>query len=150
MALALLPPAIEADAVIMLIPVVGTAGLALILTVGVWARQRRLEREAFYRAQLYQRMLEKDLLTMADLEHERRTEDVRSAHARRNGLRLGGLLLGAMGLAVTGILLVEEGLDAPPAGLMPFLLGVVLFLWGQRQRPPQPPERRDGEGPARS
>lgn len=132
------------SALILLIPIVATLGIAVFLTVVGWAKQRRLEREAFYRSQLHQRMLERDQLSVEYLEKERAQRWRMTWQRRRDALRLGGFLLLAMGAALFVTLSVVGDSEAPPVGFIPAALGIVLVLFAQFSPPPSGGEPPSG------
>lgn len=131
------------DATILVIVVVATLGIAVFLTVVGWAKNRRLEREAFYRTQLHQRMLERDQLTPEYLEREDARRLRVAWEKRRDALRLGGLLLLAMAAALFFILAIDDR-DAPPVGVIPGALGAALLLFARLSPPPSGGDHRSG------
>ncbi len=112
--------ALAANAVIM------TALFAWLAIIG-WARQRRLEREAFYRHELERQMAERGVLgpeQLADLDRARAIERWRQ---RREGLKLSGFL--CLALAV-GLFLVLWRAGDPVIrnlGFIPISIGAALL-----------------------
>ena len=114
------PP--ESD-LVLLVPAIGTISLALYWTVVGHAKERRLERQAFYRSQLLQRMLDEGTLSEAFLREERERENEIALQRGRRARRLSGALLIGSSLALW-IVLADKG--RPEVAWLPGILGLVL------------------------
>ena len=130
---------------VFLIPVVALICVFTFVAVATWSENRRKEREAFYRSETHQKMLdgtpESAEAVRALIREEEERRERRRAESLRMGLKLGGLvtMMAGLGLGVFLYYLVD---DEPVylVGLVPFLIGVVLTLYGFFVGPP---ERRD-------
>ena len=120
---------------VFLIPVVALICVFTFVTVDSWSKNRLKEREAFYRSETHQRMLdgspESAEAVLALIREEEQRKERRQAESLRMGLKLGGLvtMMAGVGLGVFMYYLVD---DEPIylVGLIPFLIGVVLALYG--------------------
>jgi hypothetical protein len=114
--------------VIFLIPIASIIGLTVLLSVAIWARERRRERETLFRHELDKKLIEKGELDAARLAELAREEAERRWRSRREGLRLAGFVISASGL---GLLIAQhfagEKLDG--IGWPPLVLGLVLLLY---------------------
>jgi hypothetical protein len=114
---------------------VGAVSLFSFIAVAVWSDARRKEREAYYKNETLKKIAESGAGGGAALEFLHEQEKI-AERRRRGGLRLGGLISGAVGIAamiqlramahdpITG---VPEGVYL--GGLMPLLVGIVLLLY---------------------
>ncbi|MEP7009152.1 MAG: DUF6249 domain-containing protein [Acidobacteriota bacterium] len=113
----------------LLIPVLAVIGTFVFLTFWVITHQRRREREAYYRYELGRKAVEKGYVPedklLELLNNERRNQWL----GRREGARLAGLILFALGL---GMMIALGNLDDHLVGLgaVPMLLGLALFVYG--------------------
>ena len=80
------------------------------LAVTGWARQRRREREAFYRNETEKRLLDKGEATAEQILRVRNQEERVRWLQRREGLKLGGLITVAVGVGIIVALpMIEAG-----------------------------------------
>jgi len=113
----------------LLIPVVALIGTFVFLTFWIITHQRRREREAYYRYELGRKAVEKGYVPedklLELLNNERRNQWL----GRREGARLAGLILIALGL---GLIIALGNLDDHLVGLgsVPMFLGIALFVYG--------------------
>lgn len=113
----------------LLIPIVGIIGTFTLLTFWIITHQRRREREAYYRFELGRKAVEKGYIPedklLELLNNERRNQWL----GRREGARLAGLVLFALGI---GLMIALGNLDNHLVGIgaMPMFLGVALFIYG--------------------
>ena len=106
-------------------------GLFAFLAVAVWAGTRYEERQAFYRHELYQQMVQhpgsgaEALRAMLEGEAQRRRVD------RMGGIRLGGLITTAVGFGL-GVFLffIERNEPMFLLALIPLLVGLALMFYG--------------------
>ncbi|MFQ5349216.1 MAG: hypothetical protein ACE5EG_02095 [Thermoanaerobaculia bacterium] len=122
---------------VFMIPVVAIICVFTFVSVATWAENRRKEREAYYRAETYQKMLDgspesaetvRQLIREAEERHE-----VRRKENLKLGLKLGGLITTVAGLGV-GVFLRYLIPDEPiwMVCIIPVLIGPVLALYGYR------------------
>jgi Domain of unknown function (DUF6249) len=100
------------------------------LAVAMWARDRRREREAYYKSETLKKIVEaQEPAANATLEFLREQERVR-ARRTREGLKLGGLVTIAVGLSFF-LVLWATGPSRPAyiAGFIPFLIGLALLAY---------------------
>ena len=106
--------------------------IALFSFVGVvvWSVSRRREREAFYRSEALKKIAETQQPGANLALYFLREQEKLASRRRREGIKLGGLVLVAAG---TGVLIFLRALitDAPVflAGLIPFLIGCALLAY---------------------
>ena len=113
------------------IPVIGSIGLFTFLSVAAWSDARRKEREEYYRSETLKKIAESSG-EGAKAAIELLREQHKSVTSRRlEGMKLGGLITAVVGI---GVMVLLHGLvQSQPvylAGLIPFLVGVVLMLYG--------------------
>ena len=101
-------------------------GLFSFLSVTVWADQRRREREAFYRSEVLKEIALNPAQGGAVTLEIMRAEEQAAARKRSEGLKIGGLVNIAIGIAA-GILFAVA--PAAHKGLY-FLIGIILFMIG--------------------
>ena len=128
------------------------------LTVVGWAIQRRKEREAYYRHETEKRLVDKAEATPEAVLRLRKEEERARWLRRREGLKLGGLITGALGAGVVVSLrfVDTDRLSVSSIGWIPLAVGVVVLLYAYvlyprftdlRDNIPLLPsdERRDGK-----
>jgi ferric-dicitrate binding protein FerR (iron transport regulator) len=104
-----------------------TVSLFTFSAVATWAHARRREREAFYRSETLKKAAEGQAgAFVLDLfREEHRLALIR----RREGLKLGGLVNIAVGLAfMASIRLLDTGSASFALGLVPLLVGIALIV----------------------
>jgi hypothetical protein len=113
------------------IPVVGSIALFSFLAVATWSDSRRKERETFYKSETLKKIAESSGEGAKAAIELMREQEKSVAKRRLEGMKLGGLITAVVGIGVMALL---HGLvrDEPVylAGLIPFLVGVVLMLYG--------------------
>ena len=113
----------------MFIPIVVNVALFCFLTVAVWVRERRREREAFYRYEAQKKIVEQSGSGALQVIELMRAEADAKARRSREARTLGGLITTVVG-ASTGVLLYElipeRGVWA--AALIPTSVGLAILL----------------------
>jgi hypothetical protein len=113
------------------IPVVGSIALFSFLAVASWSDARRRERETFYKSETLKKIAESSGEGARAAIELIREQEKNAANRRFEGMKLGGLITAVVGI---GVMVLLHGLvrDEPVylAGLIPFLVGVVLMLYG--------------------
>jgi hypothetical protein len=112
-----------------MIPIVAFVGVFTFLTFGVWASSRRREREAFYKSETLRRVTEASS-EGAKAAIELLREDERLKRIKdREGMKVGGLVLTGVGLALVIFLGALVGPKVSLCGLIPGLIGVALLVY---------------------
>ena len=119
-----------------LVVVIVTAVICVfgMISVVVWAENRRKERESFHQHQTYQKMLDSGssadtLVAFIQDQEDRQRRDQEREKIR--GLRMGGVITTAVGVALTAFLFFiapEEPVYL--VGLVPLGVGLVLCYFG--------------------
>jgi len=113
------------------IPVVGSIALFSFLAVAPWSDARRKERETFYKSETLKKIAESSGEGARAAIELIREQEKNAAKRRFEGMKLGGLITAVVGI---GVMVLLHGLvqNEPVylAGLIPFLVGVVLMLYG--------------------
>jgi hypothetical protein len=116
------------DIMLNLIPIISVVCVFLFLSTVVWAKQRRRERDAYYRHELAKTMVTRG----ADADEvARMLRKSRSSLAeRREGLKLGGLLTFAIGIGfMIGFQWIPADLPIWKIGFVPTLLGAAMVTY---------------------
>lgn len=112
-----------------MIALITTASLSFVAVI-VWLGSRLKEREDYYRSETIKKIAESGSSTAA-LDYLRETDRI-ALQRIRGGLRLGGLVSAAIGIGLMvylrGIVL---GSGTYLVGLIPLLVGIVLFVYAQ-------------------
>ena len=106
---------------------VGAIALFSFVAVASWADARRKEREAYYKYDALKKLAESPAPSAAAALEYLREQNRNTARRRREGMKLGGLITTAVGIA---LLIFLWKLIGPPvclAALIPLLVGLVLF-----------------------
>jgi Flp pilus assembly protein TadB len=111
--------------------VLGYIALFSWLAVAGWAKQKRKEREAYYRHEIEKRLIEKTDVTMEQILNLRRNDELNSWLQRREGIKLGGFITTAIGAGIfVGGLFVKTPLVSISAfGLIPLAVGLIVLLY---------------------
>ena len=115
----------------MFIPIIGSIALFSFLAVASWSDARRKEREAYYKSEMLKRLAEtsgEGTKAAIELLH---SEERRAAIKRHEGIKLGGLITLAVGIALMVFLkaVANEDPGAYLAGLVPALIGAALLVY---------------------
>jgi hypothetical protein len=114
----------------MLVPIVGTVAMFTMIIFGIWFGTRKKEREAFYKAETLRRITEASgegaKAAIDLLKEEERLKRIKD----REGLKIGGLVCVAVGIALLIFLRVLVH-DEPVylCGLIPGFVGVALLSY---------------------
>lgn len=102
------------------------------LSVMMWSRERRREREAYYRSEALRKVAEMHQADGGAVLNVLREEERIAARVRREGQKVSGLVTIATGLGMMVFLKVVDRNDPDPAylaGLIPMLIGAALLLY---------------------
>jgi hypothetical protein len=102
------------------------------LSVMMWSRERRREREAYYRSEALRKVAEMHQADGGAVLNVLREEERIAARGRREGQKVSGLVTIATGLGMMVFLKVVDRNDPDPAylaGLIPMLIGAALLLY---------------------
>ena len=133
--LAILPPPNDLEdalrlAVVLAIPVSAILGIAAWATVVGHAKQRRLEREAYYRGELNKKLAEEGRLSVTELLSAREDELRQQWLKRREAFKGAGIVIAALGLAMVAGMGAAGEEEALIAGFVPMFLGGALLGYG--------------------
>ena len=118
--------------VLFLIPIVANIAFFTWLSVVGYASQRRRERESFHRHKLQELLVEKGELSGEQLRAEHAQERRQAWRARREALKLAGVVITAAGIGMLITLRGSEDSVARASGWIPLLVGAVVFLYAWR------------------
>jgi Domain of unknown function (DUF6249) len=102
------------------------------LSVMVWSRERRREREAYYRSDALKKIAEAHGTGSSVVLEVLREEEKIARRGRRETQKVSGLVTIAAGLGMTIFLSVVDRRDPDPAyvvGVIPVLVGVALLVY---------------------
>ena len=106
---------------------IGAISLFSFIAVASWADARRKEREAYYKNDALKKIAESPAPSAAAALEYMREQNRNTALRRREGIKLGGLITTAVGLALLIFLWKLIGPPVDLAALIPLLVGLVLF-----------------------
>ena len=128
---------------VFLIPIVAVICVFTFVSIETWSENRRKEREAYYKNETLQKMLDgspESAETVRQLVREEEEQlERRRLISRKQGLLLGGSITAAVGLGL-GIFLYPLAPKGEPVflvGVMPLLIGVVLTVFGALMSTPE-------------
>jgi hypothetical protein len=115
-------------------------GLFSFLIVGTWTRERRREREAYYRSETLKKIAETQGSGGSSAMEFLQESEKYAAARRREGLKLGGLVTVAVGLSMMIFIAAVDRRDHDPGylmGIIPLFIGAALlsyvYLLGPKQ-----------------
>ena len=109
---------------------VGAVALfGIFLPVNIWLESRRKEREAFYKAETLRRVSEASgdagKASIDFLREQNRIAQMKTIE----GLKIGGLIMTAIGIGVVVLLWVLAGPTISVCGLIPLLMGLAMLAY---------------------
>ena len=108
------------------IPITGIIWLGFV----IWAGAKQKEREAFYRNELLKKVIDSPGGSTQSVMEMVRQQERDARIRRREGLKLGGLILIAAGIGLTALLaMFERNEPAWAVGILPTLIGIAIFLY---------------------
>jgi Flp pilus assembly protein TadB len=114
---------------------IGSICLFTFLGVAAWTGTRARERELYYKNDLLKKIAESpEAGGNAALQYLREQHRL-AQEKRRGGLQLGGLVTVAVGVGLMIFLLAMVHRPVFFVGLIPLLIGIVLFLYGRFMMP---------------
>jgi hypothetical protein len=110
----------------------GAVALFTFVAVASWSEARKQERIALYRSELLKKLAEQPGDGARRVIDVLREEGTRRDVGRRRGLLLGGMVTMAVGLGLMVLLgsIRESEINLMAVGLIPFLIGTALVLFG--------------------
>lgn len=111
---------------------IGALALFSFLAVASWSGSRLEERRNYYKSETLKKIAESQGPGAAAALEYLREEEKTAARRRREGQKLGGMIVAAVGIGIMVFLAaVSDKSDkgAFLAGLIPFLIGVALFVY---------------------
>ncbi len=125
-----MPPFVHPAVPALLFLSVGAFSLFSFLAVASWADSRRREREAYYRSETLKKAAESQAPGAAAVLELVREQDKKQSRQVREGLKLGGLVTAAVGIALVPLLRVASPAHgAYLVGLIPLLVGVAMLFY---------------------
>jgi Flp pilus assembly protein TadB len=117
---------------------VGAVALfGVFLPITTWIEARRKEREAYYKAETMRRVAESSATSGSQASVEYLREMNRMAQFRTiEGLKIGGVIMIAVGIGVFGLLWFVAGHDVAMCGLIPGLIGMAMLVYVYMLAPP--------------
>jgi Flp pilus assembly protein TadB len=106
---------------------IGSVALFSFVAVASWANARRKEREAYYKNDALKKIAESPAPSAAAALEYLREQHRNTARRRHEGMKLGGLITTAVGLALLIFLWKLVGPPIHLAALIPLLVGLVLI-----------------------
>ena len=116
------------DVMVFVFLAVGAVALFSFLAVNSWSQARQKERESYYKNDMLKKLADSQGPGAASAVQLMREEDRITTARARWGLQIGGLVTGAVGLALMiflGALPTAHGVFL--CGLIPLLIGVALY-----------------------
>ena len=114
---------------------VGSIALFSFLAVAAWTGTRAAEREAYYKNDLLKKIAESpEAGGNAALQYLREQHRL-AQEKRRGGLLLGGLVTAALGVGLMVFLLAIVHRPVFFVGLIPLLIGIVIFCYARFMMP---------------
>jgi len=114
---------------------IGSICLFTFLGVAAWTGTRARERELYYKNDLLKKIAESPEAGGAAALQYLREQHRLAQEKRRGGLQLGGLVTVAVGVGLMIFLLAMVHRPVFFVGLIPLLIGIVLFLYGRFMMP---------------
>ena len=111
---------------------VASVALFSFVAVVVWSTERRREREAYYRSETLRKIAEGQATGGTSAIEFLREEEKNAARRLREGQKLGGLIVLAVGIGLTIFIKGVSRNDPSPAylvGLIPLLIGAALLAY---------------------
>lgn len=113
------------------------------ISIAVWVEGRRKEREAYYKTESLRRLTEMpaesatQVIAMLQEEERLRRQDAQAQEWKRlEGIKLGGLINLAVGVALMVMIYYTSGHEAASlVGLIPGLIGVALLVYAYLMAP---------------
>jgi hypothetical protein len=121
----------ESDVAVFVWLSIGSIALFTFLGVAAWTGTRARERELYYKNDLLKKIAESPESGGAAALQYLREQHRMSQEKRRGGLQLGGLLTTAVGVGLMISLLTIVHRPIFFIGLIPVLVGIVLFIYGR-------------------
>jgi hypothetical protein len=104
--------------------------LSLYLSIAGWARERRIERQAFYEQEIARRMLERDTASNAEVAAWLDAREARRGQLRRESIRLVAFVACGIGLGMlAGLRGVSIDHTYWPLGAIPLMAGLALAIY---------------------
>ncbi len=108
----------------------GAIALFSFLSVATWSDSRRREREVYYGNETLRKIMEMPGATPAAVQEFVREQQVNAIRRRREGLKLGGMVVVATGIGITIFLAAAPGpLPIHLVGTIPVMIGLAMLIY---------------------
>ncbi len=108
----------------------GAVSLFSFIAVATWSDNRRREREAYYRSETLKKIAESQAPGVASALELMREQDAKQIRRTREGMKLGGLISIAVGIAIMPFFrAVQPERPVYLLGLVPLLVGVAILIY---------------------
>jgi hypothetical protein len=108
------------------------------VSVAVWSGERRRERQAYYRSETIRKIAEMQAAGSSSAVDFLREEELNAVRRLKEGLKLGGLITSAIGIALMIFIAAVDHSRAYLAGLFPLFIGVAILSYTYLLAPRQP------------
>ncbi|MCE5248379.1 MAG: hypothetical protein ABFD84_08345 [Candidatus Polarisedimenticolia bacterium] len=126
-----------------LVPIVMFVCLFTFLSIAVWSGARRKEREAFYRAEERKRLLEASGAGAEKVLELLREEELVAQRRRREGVKLGGVIVLAAGIGMQMMFIQINDPEAQFVPAIPICIGAAMLLYAYLMAPKVPAAKRE-------
>lgn len=126
-----------------LVPIVMFVCLFTFLSIAVWSGARRKEREAFYRAEERKRLLEASGVGADKVMDLLREEELVAQRKRREGVKLGGVIVLAAGIGMQLMFVQINDPEAQFVPAIPICIGAAMLLYAYLMAPKVPPAKHE-------
>lgn len=124
-----------------LVPIAGSVALFTFLAVASWAKQRRKERESYYRYEFRKQLVDAGKMDASDVRDLMQYEQETTLYRARQSSLVGGFVLLGVGAGLLlGLQWIDDGVWM--VGYIPFFIGLALTIYALFVAPrgvPQPP-----------
>ncbi len=127
------------------IPIISVVAVFTFVAIAAYSGDRRKEREALYQLEFRKKLIEQGGASAGQVTELLQQEEMAELRRRREGLKVGGFVVTAVGLGlIFGLQWIGEGIWM--IGFIPFFIGLALLVYALFFAPREP--RRSSLPPA--